>query len=186
MIVFRNNLNINYYSIVRHINSRKEHIVACYCDTGCTTTSFNIEALSKLLNIKKDVLVNEIKSRVGNRYSIVYTSIANGSKVQSIPISIKNVCIDNVEFDKLNCLLNLSDIDNNIINADPLVLIGLDILRSFNRVVMDRDKIVCDMFDKSFYDSMWCNSENLWTVYMNMPIGEPNPLGLETSLPDII
>lgn len=186
MVVFINNFNINYQVAVNHINNRKESSVLGFCDTGCTTTSLNIEALSRLLNIRKIILIAEIKSRLSNGYPIIYTNIANGTKAESILISINNVHIGSVVFDKLNCLLNLSDIDDNVGGASPLILIGLDVLRSFSSVVMDKDRIVCKEFDKFFYESMWSKTGKLWTVYMNMPIEESNSLGLAASLPDII
>lgn len=187
--------DISYSTLMTHINNDSRKVIEAICDTGCTTTSIGLRSLSILLGVSVDVLKNEIESRLRKGYPIIQTSIADGSCLRNVPIIINCIYIGSRKFDSLYCLVNIDEVkygyncsDRSILHTQmqaPYILIGLDILRAFNRIEMNKNEILCEGFNQQFYDFRWSHAKGLWKVYLNMPIKESNPLGLATSLPDI-
>ena len=174
---------VSYYTNIISKNSNRQEYIEGYCDTGCTRSSIGLYSLSKLLGIPSKDLLEYFEKRINKGYVELRTAIANGSTMRTIPVRLYNIQLDSLHFEYLNCLVNIDDIlvqtngyrelnESQLYKVQPFMLIGLDILRAFDKVILDKNKIECRDFNENVYNSYWANTEGIITLYMDQICNE--------------
>lgn len=185
MVDFRISQENVFTAPVKHVNTSKNTIgnIYGYFDTGCSYTSVGLYSLSKLLGLNPNTILQYVNSRVSKGYPVYYSNVANGDIAATIPVSIVNCTIGKHKFNNLYCMLNINDKlcesngvfktnDGRILNISAHMLLGLDLIRSYNNITFERDFIIVDNFNEIIYEGFWNAPQDIIKLYQSMVVKE--------------
>lgn len=150
------------YGITKEINA--------IFDTGCSTTSMSLYSLAFLLNESYEKLISDLNNPV---YDSNYLLSADNEVNRATRVALPDIYLipsrkeqgDFLRFEKFFCSVS-TDIDlakndgiiNTVINGEvvnyqssPYVLLGYDIINSFDYFNGDKNRIYTGKFDKQKY-----------------------------------
>lgn len=137
-MIFKYTVN-NYSAQIK----RNELSISAICDTGASRSSMDLYALSALTGYKAQEIYDYIIIRVNKGLKVYYAHTASGRTDRVVNIALN---IDNESWKTAG----LVEIDNKKIQIQPIVLIGLDLIRC-GEIIGNKDIIKIDNFKEEDY-----------------------------------
>ena len=154
-MIFKYTVN-NYSAQIK----RNELSISAICDTGASRSSMDLYALSALTGYKAQEIYDYIIIRVNKGLKVYYAHTASGRTDRVVNIALNNIEISGKKFQEFYFRLNIDneswktaglvEIDNKKIQIQPIVLIGLDLIRC-GEIIGNKDIIKIDNFKEEDY-----------------------------------